>query len=97
MHFNSFDITYNKQTLNDNVLIKLLQWLYVGYDLDKTELVNIPYRPVKNYFLYIVNRYPWDYSCYCASLFMDIIDFQKKYLLFLTWNLYSIRTQLMKK
>lgn len=73
--YNSFDISYNGR-LNDNVFNGNYWSNYVGYDLDKNGIGDVPYRPVK-LFSYIVNRTP-ETIILLRSLFIDIIDFSEK-------------------
>lgn len=72
---NSFDISYNSK-LNDNKFIENYWSNYTGYDLDKNQIGDVPYRPVK-LFSYIVNRTP-ETIILLRSLFIDIIDFSEK-------------------
>ena len=73
--FNSFDVSY-KGKLNDNLFDKNYWSSYVGYDLDKDGVGDVPYRPVK-LFSYIVNRTP-ETIILLRSLFIDIINFSEK-------------------
>lgn len=72
---NSFDISYNGR-INDNSFDRNYWSNYVGYDLDKNGIGDVPYRPVK-LFSYIVNRTP-ETIILLRSLFIDIIDFSEK-------------------
>lgn len=72
---NSFDISYNGR-INDNSFDRNYWSNYVGYDLDKNGIGDVPYRPVK-LFSYIVNRTP-EAIILLRSLFIDIIDFSEK-------------------
>ncbi|MFC5048456.1 nitrous oxide reductase family maturation protein NosD [Aquimarina hainanensis] len=73
--YNSFDISYNSK-LNDNLFDKNYWSNYTGYDLDKNNIGDVGYRPVK-LFSYIVNRTP-ETIILLRSLFIDIIDFSEK-------------------
>jgi len=72
---NSFDLSYNSR-LNDNKFEANYWSEYTGYDLDKNDIGDIPYRPVK-LFSYIVNRTP-ETLILLRSLFVDIINFSEK-------------------
>jgi len=74
MH-NAFDISYNG-SINGNLFDKNYWSEYTGYDLDKNNIGDIPYRPVK-LFSYIVNRTP-EAIILLRSLFVDIINFSEK-------------------
>lgn len=73
--YNSFDLSYNSK-INDNIFNKNYWSNYTGYDLDKNNIGDVPYRPVK-LFSYIVNRTP-ETIILLRSLFIDIIDFSEK-------------------
>lgn len=73
--FNSFDLAYNSK-LNDNKFEANYWSEYTGYDLDKNDVGDIPYRPVK-LFTYVVNRTP-EAIILLRSLFIDLIDFSEK-------------------
>lgn len=73
--YNSFDVSYNSK-INDNVFEGNYWNKYTGYDLNKDQIGDIPYRPVK-LFSYIVNRTP-ETIILLRSLFIDIIDFSEK-------------------
>jgi nitrous oxidase accessory protein len=73
--YNSFDVSYNSN-INDNEFINNYWSNYTGYDLDKDQIGDVPYRPVK-LFSYIVNRTP-ETIVLLRSLFMEIIDFSEK-------------------
>jgi len=75
--YNSFDLSYNSK-INDNIFNKNYWSNYTGYDLDKNNIGDVPYRPVK-LFSYIVNRTP-ETIILLRSLFIDIIDFSEKVL-----------------
>ena len=62
--------------MNDNVFRDNYWSGYTGYDLDKDEIGDVPYRPV-NLFSYIVNKTP-ETIILMRSLFIDIIDFSEK-------------------
>lgn len=72
---NSFDLSYNSQ-LNDNKFEENYWSEYVGYDLDKDGIGDVPFRPVK-LFSYIVNKTP-ETIVLLRSLFVDIINFSEK-------------------
>jgi nitrous oxidase accessory protein len=72
---NSFDLSYNSQ-LNDNTFNNNYWSEYTGYDLDKDNKGDVPYRPVK-LFSYIVNQTP-ETIILLRSLFVDIINFSEK-------------------
>ncbi len=73
--YNSFDISYNSK-VNDNIFDSNYWSNYTGYDLDKNNIGDVPYRPV-NLFSYVVNRTP-ETLVLLRSLFVDIIDFSEK-------------------
>jgi nitrous oxidase accessory protein len=83
--YNSFDISYHSK-MNDNVFRDNYWSGYTGYDLDKDGIGDVPYRPVK-LFSYIVNKTP-ETIILMRSLFIDIIDFSEKYLLYLHQIIY---------
>jgi nitrous oxidase accessory protein len=72
---NSFDLSYNSR-LNDNKFEANYWSEYSGYDLDKDEIGDVPYRPVK-LFSYIVNQTP-ETLILLRSLFVDMINFSEK-------------------
>ncbi len=72
---NSFDISYKGQ-INSNEFKSNYWSEYTGYDLDKNNVGDIPYRPVK-LFSYIVNETP-ETIVLLRSLFVDIINFSEK-------------------
>lgn len=72
---NSFDISY-KGNLNSNQFNNNYWSEYTGYDLDRDNVGDIPYRPVK-LFSYIVNTTP-ETIVLLRSLFVDIINFSEK-------------------
>jgi nitrous oxidase accessory protein len=72
---NSFDLSYNSK-LNDNNFNNNYWSSYIGYDLDKDGIGDVPYRPVK-LFSYIVNKSP-ETIILLRSLFVDIINFSEK-------------------
>jgi nitrous oxidase accessory protein len=72
---NSFDVSYNSK-MNDNSFEGNYWSEYVGYDLDKDGIGDVPYRPVK-LFSYIVNNTP-ETIVLLRSLFVDIINFSEK-------------------
>ena len=74
MH-NAFDISYNG-SINGNLFDRNYWSDYTGYDLDKDNIGDVPYRPVK-LFSYIVNRTP-ETIILLRSLFVDIINFSEK-------------------
>ncbi len=73
--YNSFDLAYNSK-LNDNTFNHNYWSNYSGYDLDKNDIGDVPYRPVK-LFSYVVNKTP-ETIILLRSLFIDIIDFSEK-------------------
>lgn len=73
--FNAFDLSYNSK-LNDNKFEANYWSEYVGYDLDKNGIGDVPYRPVK-LFSYIVNKTP-ETLILLRSLFVDMINFSEK-------------------
>ncbi len=74
-NFNAFDLAYNGR-LNDNRFDGNYWSEYVGYDLDRNGIGDVPYRPVK-LFSFIVNRTP-ETIILMRSLFIDIINFSEK-------------------
>lgn len=72
---NAFDLSYNSR-VNDNKFEANYWSEYVGYDLDKNGIGDVPYRPVK-LFSYIVNQTP-ETLVLLRSLFIDIINFSEK-------------------
>ena len=73
--YNSFDLSYSGK-LNSNKFENNYWSNYTGYDLNKDNIGDIPYRPVK-LFSYLVNRTP-ESIVLLRSLFIDIIDFSEK-------------------
>jgi len=73
--YNAFDIAYNG-SINGNLFDKNYWSEYTGYDLNRDNIGDIPYRPVK-LFSYIVNRTP-ETIILLRSLFVDIINFSEK-------------------
>lgn len=73
--FNAFDLSYSSR-LNDNKFEANYWSEYVGYDLDKNGIGDVPYRPVK-LFSYIVNKTP-ETLVLLRSLFVDLINFSEK-------------------
>jgi len=74
MH-NALDIAY-RGNINGNIFDKNYWSEYSGYDLDKNNIGDVPYRPVK-LFSYIVNQTP-ETIILLRSLFVDIINFSEK-------------------
>ncbi len=74
MH-NALDISY-KGSMNGNIFDRNYWSSYTGYDLNKDNLGDVPYRPVK-LFSYIVNQTP-ETIILLRSLFVDIINFSEK-------------------
>ncbi len=74
MH-NALDISY-KGNMNGNIFDKNYWSEYTGYDLDKDNIGDVPYRPVK-LFSYVVNKTP-ETIILLRSLFVDIINFSEK-------------------
>lgn len=72
---NSFDVSYNTK-MNDNKFEGNYWSSYAGYDLDKNDIGDVPYRPVK-LFSYIVNQTP-ETIILLRSLFVDIINFSER-------------------
>lgn len=72
---NSFDVSYNSK-MNDNKFEGNYWSSYSGYDLDKDNIGDVPYRPVK-LFSYIVNKTP-ETIILLRSLFVDIINFSER-------------------
>ncbi|MCF6353119.1 MAG: nitrous oxide reductase family maturation protein NosD [Cyclobacteriaceae bacterium] len=72
---NSFDVSYNSK-MNDNSFNNNYWSDYTGYDLDKDDIGDVPYRPVK-LFSYIVNQTP-ETIILLRSLFIDILNFSEK-------------------
>lgn len=72
---NSFDLAYSGN-INENVFDQNYWSSYTGYDLDKNDIGDVPYRPVK-LFSYLVNKTP-EAIILMRSLFIDIIDFSEK-------------------
>ncbi len=72
---NALDVSY-KGMMNGNLFDKNYWSSYAGYDLDKDNIGDVPYRPVK-LFSYIVNRTP-ETIILLRSLFVDIINFSEK-------------------
>ena len=59
--------------MNDNKFDGNYWSSYSGYDLDKDQIGDVPYRPVK-LFSYVVNRTP-ETIILLRSLFVDLINF----------------------
>nr|HQV32829.1 NosD domain-containing protein [Calditrichia bacterium] len=74
MH-NSFDVSYHGN-INGNLFDKNYWSEYVGYDLDKDGIGDVPFRPVK-LFSYVVNQTP-ETIVLLRSLFVDLINFSEK-------------------
>jgi nitrous oxidase accessory protein len=72
---NALDISY-KGSMNNNIFDKNYWSEYAGYDLDKDNIGDVPYRPVK-LFSYVVNNTP-ETIILLRSLFVDIINFSEK-------------------
>lgn len=72
---NSFDVSYNSR-MNDNKFEGNYWSSYSGYDLNKDNIGDVPYRPVK-LFSYIVNKTP-ETIILLRSLFVDIINFSER-------------------
>ena len=62
--------------MNDNTFDGNYWSDYSGYDLDRDQVGDVPYRPVK-LFSYIVNRTP-ETIVLLRSLFVDIINFSER-------------------
>ena len=69
------DISY-KGKINGNIFDKNYWSEYTGYDLDKDNIGDVPYRPVK-LFSYVVNKTP-ETIILLRSIFVDIINFSEK-------------------
>ncbi len=74
MH-NALDISY-KGKMNGNIFDRNFWSEYSGYDLNKDNIGDVPYRPVK-LFSYVVNKTP-ETIILLRSLFVDIINFSEK-------------------
>jgi len=72
---NAMDISY-KGKINGNIFDKNYWSEYTGYDLDKDNIGDVPYRPVK-LFSYVVNKTP-ETIILLRSIFVDIINFSEK-------------------
>ena len=72
---NSFDLSINSQ-LNNNKFDGNYWSEYSGYDLNKDNIGDIPFRPVK-LFNYVVNQTP-EAMVLLRSLFIDLINFSEK-------------------
>lgn len=72
---NTFDVSYSGN-INENLFNENYWSQYTGYDLDKNNIGDIPYRPVK-LFSYIINNNP-ESIILLRSLFIDIINFSEK-------------------
>ncbi len=72
---NALDISY-KGLMNGNNFDQNYWSEYTGYDLDKNNVGDVPYRPVK-LFSYVVNKTP-ETIILLRSLFVDIINFSEK-------------------
>ncbi|MCP5063204.1 MAG: nitrous oxide reductase family maturation protein NosD [Ignavibacteriae bacterium] len=74
MH-NAFDVSYSGR-INGNLFDNNYWSEYSGYDLDKDNIGDVPFRPVK-LFSYIVNQTP-ETIVLLRSLFVDLINFSEK-------------------
>ena len=72
---NTFDVAYDNN-VNDNKFHSNYWSDYTGYDLNKDNVGDVPYRPVK-LFSYISNRTP-ESIVLLRSLFIDIMNFSEK-------------------
>ena len=72
---NALDISY-KGNMNGNIFDRNFWSEYAGYDLNKDNIGDVPYRPVK-LFSYVVNNTP-ETIVLLRSLFVDIINFSEK-------------------
>ena len=72
---NAFNLSFSGG-LNDNNFEGNYWSDYTGYDLDKNNIGDVPYRPVK-LFTYVVNQVP-ESIVLLRSLFVDIINFSEK-------------------
>ncbi len=73
---NSFDVSYHGARESVNEFNKNYWDNYTGYDLDKDEIGDVPFRPV-NLFSYVVNLVP-EAIVLLRSLFAYLIDFSEK-------------------
>ncbi|MEZ5022422.1 MAG: nitrous oxide reductase family maturation protein NosD [Chitinophagales bacterium] len=73
--YNTFDISYNGK-MNDNLFDNNYWSNYTGYDLDRDDYGDIPFRPVK-LFSYVVNKTP-ETIILLRSLFIDLINVSEK-------------------
>ncbi len=74
MH-NAFDVAYYGN-INGNSFDNNYWSEYTGYDLDKDNIGDVPFRPVK-LFSYVVNQTP-ETIVLLRSLFVDLINFSEK-------------------
>lgn len=72
---NSLDLTINSQ-LNTNKIHHNYWSKYTGYDLDKDQIGDIPYYPVK-LFYYVIDQTP-EAIVLMRSLFVDLINFAER-------------------
>lgn len=72
---NTFDISYNGK-MNDNTFDNNYWSNYTGYDLNKDQIGDVPFRPVK-LFSYVVNKTP-ETIILLRSLFIDLINVSEK-------------------
>jgi nitrous oxidase accessory protein len=72
---NALDISY-KGNMNGNIFDRNYWSEYAGYDLNKDDIGDVPYRPVK-LFSYVVNKTP-ETIILLRSLFVDLINFSEK-------------------
>lgn len=73
--YNSFDIAYSGR-LNDNSFTGNFWSDYTGYDLNRDNVGDVPYRPVK-LFSYLVNQTP-EAIVLLRSVFINLLDFSEK-------------------
>ncbi len=73
---NSFDVSYHGARESVNEFSKNYWDNYTGYDLDKDNFGDVPFRPV-NLFSYVVNLVP-EAIVLLRSLFAYLIDFSEK-------------------
>ncbi|MGB4205688.1 MAG: nitrous oxide reductase family maturation protein NosD [Bacteroidales bacterium] len=90
---NSFDIAYTG-SLNQNVFNGNYWSDYNGYDLDKDDIGDIPYKPVK-LFSNLVNRSP-EAIILLRSIFVDLVEFAEKVSPTITPNILQDETPRMR-
>jgi nitrous oxidase accessory protein len=73
--YNSFDVAFSGR-INDNSFNGNYWSDYTGYDLNRDNVGDVPYRPVK-LFSYLVNQTP-EAIVLLRSTFIDLLDFSEK-------------------